>query len=161
MLLKSQFALLLGAALTVAALPAAAKGPAPTCSGAPTVVSADFTAGPPMALAMTWTAATCSVPISKYAIELTFTAFDAANGGTVDDCDAATPAVPLVEMTYSFTSPGAGLGYIFDPGYPANACGLGSVKLKALTTTRGGSNRSQNNPFSAPFEVVDATVPPV
>ena len=131
-------------AIAMVGLAGSVMAKSPACSDAPVLI-ASIDEG---TVEMSWTAPLTCTP-TKYSIDFMYYVYDAANGGTADDCTADDPLVPLIEMEESYTVLAPETAFSFTPIYGENACDQGSVKVKALTTPgKGGTGSSQNNPFS-------------
>ena len=133
--------LLLALALLGITAPAFA-GSTPTCTDAPTTLSAVIN---DTYVDLSWVAPGSCTP-TKYAIEV-FAQYGLVGG---EGCDGGTT------LTLSYTSPKGdpavttfsfALADLTPPeGY--TSCAVPEVKVKALTTQPPGPNKSQNNPFS-------------
>lgn len=130
-------------AIAMVGLAGSVMAKSPACD-AP-VLSASIDEG---TVEMSWSAPLTCTP-TKYSIDFMYYVYDDASGGTVADCTAEDPLVPLIEMEESYTVLAPDTTFSFTPTYSDYACDQGSVKVKALTTpAKGGTGYSQNNPFS-------------
>jgi hypothetical protein len=147
--MRTILVLALGVTMAIAgALPGIALGgSAPTLGGAPTGVTCDFNATP----TIDWDDLAGAL---KYSVDV------------VAGYDTTDPPDGTVDITveFSFGTGKSGLSEL-DLPFSALSQDFGSgpvapidvdVQVKGLTTQSGGSNKSQNNPFSAP---VNCTLP--